>query len=1270
MPLLRSFLLLASLTTLPAVADEQAFYHITSQQCAVADSLPVFTQELRPEQIADTYRIELLFPEYRTLTSAERQLVPTLRRQLGAPTSPLIRQTRFTDRGKPVLAVSFCPFVWHNGQWKYVTSCQLRAVPLHTTSRATRGQTDAAERWTTQSVLAQGKWAKIRVKQEGIYQITPTFLRKLGFNSLERVKVYGYGGLQQNEVLAFGAESAAIDSKRVADDLTEVPTLRNDGKILFWAEGTIRRTYDHYRKRWTLSQNNYSAYSYYFITEGESPLTVEQLPAVATNGQATRNTVPYAVTLDKDEAGFYEGGRRFFDGHDFAQGNSRNFKLDVPDLDTTSADALPVEISWGASSATGTTTAEFKLNGAELGRAAIGSYYSLTESARANTSVFEHPVLPGTNTINMVTTQGNHARLDYITINYPRLLTVADQPYSFSPQTDVTTTLQVSGVGENTQVWRVGQMGSPTAALTLAQEGNGKSSFTTDTPQRRFVIFDTGREYPQPESVGGVPNQNLHADHDIDYVIAVPTGGKLTAQAERLAELHRQRGLSVKVIPANLLYNEFSSGTPDANALRRYLKMLYDRATTPDKAPRYLLLMGKSPWDNRFVTEEWKNAAVDDYLLAYEYDASTQSIGTVSSFVTDDFYALLDDGEGKYIYSEKVDLSTGRMVCTTEEEAKILVDKVERYLKNEDAGPWKNRIVMMADDGDSNEHAEDAERVSKAIAQSGKKRFTIDKVYWDYYTRVPGATSLTYPAATASIEQSIASGAALFNYSGHGSPTVISNEKTLVLDDFKRFSAPHLGLWVLASCEIYPFDSKENNLADVFLFRPNAGAVAFMCATRAVYATQNNALNIEFCKRLFTRDTNGRLKTMGEALRQAKNELVSSQSDLTINKMKYVLFGDPAISLAVPTGTAVLDSIDGKAVSSTSAIRLSAGQVVKFSGHVEDSNGNNVVDQTFNGTLSAEIYDRNETLTCKDNDGSAGRIGRSPLTFTMHGHRVFRGTTRVENGHFTITASIPRDISYSDDAAKISFYAVSDDKQTECNGVNSGFHLNGTAEQASPDTLAPKVVAYLNEVETPEYGVVNRNPTLIADISDDAGINIAGTSIGHDIELTLDDDLSNTTSLNDYFTYAPGSYNSGQLVYRLPTLTPGLHTMTLRVWDVNNNSTTQRLGFIVSDGVGQATRVYSTVNPASTYTTFVAGFPSVGENEANILWEVFDRTGKSVWTKHNSVAAKSGTSAVAWNLRTNGGAPAAEGVYVVKATINVPGKKSQHATQKLIIVRP
>ena len=88
MPLLRSFLLLASLATLPAMADEQAFYHITAQQCSVIDSIPVFTEELRPTQSAGNYRIELLFPEYRELTSTERALIPALRSKLGTPTAP------------------------------------------------------------------------------------------------------------------------------------------------------------------------------------------------------------------------------------------------------------------------------------------------------------------------------------------------------------------------------------------------------------------------------------------------------------------------------------------------------------------------------------------------------------------------------------------------------------------------------------------------------------------------------------------------------------------------------------------------------------------------------------------------------------------------------------------------------------------------------------------------------------------------------------------------------------------------------------------------------------------------------------------------------------------------------------------------------------------------------------------------------------------------------------------------------------------------------
>lgn len=44
-------------------------------------------------------------------------------------------------------------------------------------------------------------------------------------------------------------------------------------------------------------------------------------------------------------------------------------------------------------------------------------------------------------------------------------------------------------------------------------------------------------------------------------------------QAERLAEEHRATdGLTVEVVDPQSIYNEFSSGAPDATAYRRFMK--------------------------------------------------------------------------------------------------------------------------------------------------------------------------------------------------------------------------------------------------------------------------------------------------------------------------------------------------------------------------------------------------------------------------------------------------------------------------------------------------------------------------------------------------------------------------------------------------------------------------------------------------------------------------------------------------------------------------
>ena len=146
----------------------------------------------------------------------------------------------------------------------------------------------------------------------------------------------------------------------------------------------------------------------------------------------------------------------------------------------------------------------------------------------------------------------------------------------------------------------------------------------------------------EPTYVYRITNQDHHADAATDMVIIIPTSQHLLAQAERLKAHHEQHdGLRVTIVPADELYNEFSSGTPDATAYRRYLKMLYDRATTPNDKPRYLLLFGDGAWDNRMLTSEWSGYNTDDYLLCYESENSFSQVSCYAPFLLQEIWKII-----------------------------------------------------------------------------------------------------------------------------------------------------------------------------------------------------------------------------------------------------------------------------------------------------------------------------------------------------------------------------------------------------------------------------------------------------------------------------------------------------------------------------------------------------------------------------------------------------------------------------------------------------
>lgn len=1223
----------------------------TSDNPITDDELPVFQMQIPLGQICEGqhYSVQLEYPELVPLTRQEADIVK--RSGLKSTETPTVEQHISTSRRQGYLDLAFTPIVKRNGRWYRIISVKATPVPAPGIL-TTKAPNDIADRYTKQSVLAQGKWIKIRVQKEGIYELTRSRLQELGFNDMSRVKLYGYGGrILPQSLVATGANA-------IADDLEEIPLYRKANSVLFFAEGTIR---------WNESNgnhqtNHYARHSYYFLTEGEHPLTIQQ-ETVKTNLPATEvRTVTGHTVLDNDAFVWYEGGSEMYDSYDFANGNQRSFRLSTPSATGTGH----VTIAFSASNSLAATTALIDLNNNRLGTLSVRAHNAETEVARETRTSFTTETLQPDNTFTFTTTQGNHARLNFIRINYDRKLDANDTPFSFVPGlTNTNALLCIANATTTTQVWRIGSPGSPLVEMQSGRIGTELQAKVFSSNATRYIVVDVARNYDAPEIVGEIANQNLHGDTPQDMIILIPESGKLREQAERLAEAHRtMNGLRVRIVRADEIYNEFSSGTPDATAYRRYLKMLYDRAETEADMPRYLLLFGDCTWDNRMLSEQWKREKPEDYLLAYEVsptDASSNSIGSLNCYVTDDYFGLLDDNEGTTIVRDRVDVGIGRFPCHDAKTAEVLVNKTLHYMANRSTGPWKNRIIMMADSGDDNLHMKDCEKVVEALEDITADGILLNKVYWDAYTHTTAGTGNTYPQVTRMLQQDIQRGALVFNYTGHGSPIQISHKKLLQTKDFAVPTGMRMPLWIFASCEITPYDTQTEDIGRTALFNPEGGAAAVMCASRSVYANYNRNLNIVFSQQLFGKDANGRRNSLGDALRQTKVTLVDENSDRSMNKMKYVLLGDPALVLAAPTGNIIIESIGEKVLQPNDDIQLKAGQRVCFSGYVTDENGTPV--PSFRGEITAILYDREETVICKNNGGRASVA----MEYQDRTKKLFEGNDSVRDGRFSIWVTIPRDISYSNDNGRIYFYAVNAEQTLECNGMNEQFHLNGTDPMGHADQTGPQVFVYLNSPDFPDGGHVGTSALFGATISDEGGISTAGVSIGHDLELILDGQTTSPIVLNDYFTYDFGSFTQGSVSYPLENLTPGKHTLAFRVWDIHDNSTTAHLNFTVRDGlsVGEYD-INASQNPATSQTAFITTLQAA-EN-CHVTTEVFDLTGRCVWT-HAGEAPSADYFSTTWDLHDSGGRPVNAGVYIYRATIRTPSITHETKSKKMIVVR-
>ena len=1129
-------------------------------------------------------------------------------------------------------------------------------------------QSDAADRYAAHSVLASGKWVKIRVKNEGVYAITKSKLQQMGFSNPDKVCLYGYN-------LPILPETYI---ENINDDLTEIPLWRrNDGSLLFYSPGTIKwQRKQNSSTVFTRLNNPYSSYIYYFVTEKAEgqPANMEKESVTLQSSLEETNTFPEHSIIEKDEISLLNSGRTFFESDNYQNGNKKSYTISTKGI---AAPSVTLNVQFVSTNGSKLTV---KADSTTFSTITIRNIAEYEFGILINRTFTFEKSLTESSTVTLTHTRetGISGHLDYIIASYTRKLDLAGSNYLAFRSQDNSSSKRyaINGANENTHVWCVSTPNQTHEMVGTLENGKYVVNTDQDSPKKEYVAVNTNATFPEPDIVGTIKNQDLHALSNIDYVIIVPANNKLTAQAQRLADAHTQYdSLRCVVVRADEIYNEFSSGTPDATAYRRFMKMLYDKAETPEDRPKNLCLFGDGVWDNRMITQTMSKNNPDDYLLCYESD---NSLHHTDSYVLEEYYTLLADAKGIRPLKDKPDCGVGRIPVTTANEARNVVDKLIGYISNSHAGTWKNTICFMADDGNANTHMKDADGVAKQV-EAMFPDYRLRKIYWDSYNREESGAGHSYPDAYNDIMNQMEEGALIMNYTGHGSARTLSHEQVLKRADFEEWSFPYLPLWFIAACDITPFDMHIENIATTALMNPKGAAVGMVTTTRTVYAAQNSKINLAFMKHVLAQKETGRQYTLGEALAQSKSDLIGngamSHRD-SLNKVHYVLIGDPAISLPVPTYKVQVDKINNISTNENTIQTISAGSIVSVQGHIVDEDGNEA--PGFNGIISPTVFDNLEFITCNNN----AKEDVTPFQFYARTRTLFAGSDSIKNGRFDFTFPVPLDINYSDEKGLMCFYAINSDKSIEANGNFHDFAVGGTDQNISNNKQGPILVASLNgekfsNASTTDSIISNvlqtssvtmhETPYFIGVIQDENGINTTGSGIGHEITVIVDNDPNMTFDLNRTFKYATGTWTTGSVYCSLPELSTGKHQLLFRAWDILNNPSTLEIEFDVFKGLRPNMLSLQIQGPVRNNELTLIIENDRPNSSLNIDVRIFDMAGREVWNGRETGVSESNYYTYTCNLNGANG-HLQPGVYICKASISTANGAQASDSKKFLVV--
>lgn len=1124
---------------------------------------------------------------------------------------------------------------------------------------------------TRESALKDGDIYKISIKETGVFKLDYDFLKnQLKIANIDQIdprtiKLLGNGG-------GMLPEGNSVDRP---DDLIENNILisgESDGKfdasdyILFYGIGPDKWYFDAKNQEFNRPKNVYANESFYFIkiSAGNGQRLVNQ-PTVSNTTYTSLGFNDYA-RFEEDKINLFasqscnctQGTGKLWFGDAFVSSVSErvyNDKFKFPNIIAADSVKLKAQLA-GISSDFSVFTVT------SSGQNFTGNIYSSgfdpTEGDIAYLGSTSGKYIPSGDNLDMKVSYpsvgGRQGWLDFIQANVRRRLILSDAQMSFrdvKSMSATATNFTLSSVNNNTLVWDITNAQKPkNQEFTLA---NNQLSFGAATSNilKEFVAFDKTAALLKPSAIGKIANQNLHGIDNIDLLIVYHKDFETATKT--LAEQRRKKsGLNVEIAEVGQVYNEFSSGALDPSAIRDFARLLLNRNTRF----KYMLLMGDGSFDYKRIYA-LGNLQASDFIPPYETD---YYFNAIDSYPSDDYYALLSDNEGGESLEGDLDIAVGRIVCKTADEANAVVNKIINYESSNALGDWRNRAVFLADDEDGNAHLNDADRIADNVFD-GNKNLNLDKYYVDAFPQVVSAGGTRVPALNDAVYQSQFKGVLTMCYLGHGGPKRLAQEAVITreeLDTWRNFDK--LPLFITATCSFCGYDNpKEESAGERALLNATGGAVALLSTVRAVYASSNAELTTAVFDTLYKKVKNVP-QTVGEIITSAKNASKTGK-----NGNKFTLIGDPSMRLALPRYAVSTLKMNNKAIVSSALDTVKALQKVTIEGVILDDNGQ--VLKNFNGTLYPVVYDKATTLRTLAQDPTS-----YAKDFTVQRNILFKGAATVKNGEWKFSFIIPKDIDYSYGNGKISYYAT--DETTDAAGHFEQFIIGGTDPSVTADKQPPLVQVFMNDDNFAFGGMTDPNPTLYVKLSDDNGINVAGTSIGHDLAGTLDEAKSNI-QLNNFYEAVKDDPSKGVVRYPLSKLAIGRHKINVKAWDVANNAGEGYTEFIVnSDAKAALAHVLNYPNPFTTKTQFQFEHNLVGQ-QLKVRVNIFTVSGKLVKTIDELVDAEGYRIAnINWDGKDDYGGDLARGVYLYKIKLTGKDTKGSKLTaesefEKLVILK-